>query len=176
MEFEILTANYNNSQFLDSFFNSINNSFVKPKRIIFVDDCSTDNSIEIVSKFIKEGNVPVKLIENPENMGFANSLNLAISQLGSTYFARLDPDDSVFPERFQAQLLYLERNPDIDLVGTNVQYYLNNLPIRYSDVMYGEFKIKNAIKRGILPIIHGTIMGRSEILKNYKYDQNLVPS
>ena len=38
MEFEVITANYNNSKFLDDFFSSIIDSSIKPKKIIFVDD------------------------------------------------------------------------------------------------------------------------------------------
>ena len=176
MEFEILTANYNNSKFLDEFFLSIINSSLMPKRIIFVDDCSTDNSIEIVEKDQKLNEIDIKLIRNEKNIGFANSLNIAITYLSTLYFARLDPDDSVHKDRFLIQQNFLINNPEIDLLGTNVTYFLDNKSIRISDVVIGKNKIKRAISAGILPIIHGSIMGKSDIIKDFKYKQQNVPS
>jgi glycosyltransferase involved in cell wall biosynthesis len=176
MEFEILTANYNNSNFLDDFFLSIINSSLKPKSIIFVDDCSTDNSLEIVEKYQNMNCIDIKLIINPKNIGFANSLNIAITYLSTFYFARLDPDDSVHKDRFLIQQNYLIKNPEIDLLGTNVTYFLNNKSIRISDVYIGKNNIKRAISNGILPIIHGSIMGKSAVIKDFKYNQKNVPS
>lgn len=176
MEFEILTSNYNNSKFLDDFFLSIINSSLKPKSVIFVDDCSTDNSLEIVEKYQKLNSVDIKLIRNEKNIGFANSLNIAITHLSTFYFARLDPDDSVHNDRFFIQQNYLINNPEIDLLGTNVTYFLDNNSLRVSDVFIGRDKINRAISNGILPIIHGSIMGKSAVIKDFKYKQKNVPS
>lgn len=176
MEFEVITANYNNSKFLDDFFSSIIDSSIKPKKIIFVDDCSTDNSIEIVKKYQEKNEVEIELILNEKNLGFANSLNLAITHLTSLYFARLDPDDSVLLNRFEVQLNYLINNSSIYLVGSNVNYILNGEYKKSSDVLLNEKEIINKIKKGILPIIHGSIMGKTEILNGFKYKQELVPA
>jgi glycosyltransferase involved in cell wall biosynthesis len=176
MEFEILTANYNNSIFLDDFFTSLINSTLKPKKIIFVDDCSTDNSLEIVKKYQDLNIINILLLKNEKNIGFANSLNRAIKNLNAPFFARLDPDDSVNENRFLFQINYLNNNPEIDLVGTNVSYFLKNIKIRESDVFIGSNKITNAILNGILPVIHGSIMGKSSIIKDFEYKQSNVPS
>lgn len=176
MEFEILTANYNNARFLNDFFNSIINSSIKPNKIIFVDDCSTDNSIEIVNEFIKKGTIEIQLIKNNKNIGFANSLNIALSNLTSKYFVRLDPDDAVKSNRFEVQVNYLMNNPSIDLIGTNVSYILNGEFKKNSDVLLKEKDIVDKIKKGILPIIHGSIMGKSETVKDFKYKQECVPA
>ena len=176
MEFEILTANYNNAKFLNSFFASIINSSIHPNKIIFVDDCSTDNSIEIVEKFIEKGIVNVELIKNERNIGFANSLNLAIGKLTSKFFARLDPDDSVDIKRFEIQLGFLLKNSFVDVVGTNVRYVLNEKYIKNSDVLTDKNDIENKIRMGMLPVIHGSIMGKSDLIKNFRYNQEYVPA
>jgi glycosyltransferase involved in cell wall biosynthesis len=176
MEFEILTANYNNARFLNDFFNSIINSSIKPNKIIFVDDCSTDNSIEIVNQFIEKGILQIQLIKNNENLGFANSLNIAMGNLTTKYFARLDPDDAVNSNRFELQVNYLMNNPSIDVIGTNVSYILNGELKKNSDVLLNEKDIVDKIKKGILPIIHGSIMGKTEAIKDFKYKQENVPA
>ena len=176
MEYEIITANYNNSKFLDDYFSSIICSSIKPKKIIFVDDCSTDNSIEIVKKYQEKNEVEIELILNEKNLGFANSLNIAIEHLTSLYFARLDPDDSVYSNRFELQLNFFKQNPSIDLVGSNVSYFLNGKFKKKSDVVINEIELEDKLKKGIMPIIHGSIMGKTEIIKDFKYKQEYVPA
>lgn len=176
LKFDLIVANYNNSKYLDIFFNSIINSTHQPEKIIFVDDFSTDNSVLIVNKYIETTNLNIELHVNEKNIGFANSLNNAIKHLRSEYFARLDPDDYVQSNRFELQSKFLLNNPLIDLVGSNVNYYVGDRLIRSSDVILSTDKIERSIKRAILPIIHGSIMGKSNIFSSILYNQEMVPS
>lgn len=174
MSFEIISANYNNSKYLNCFFDSIISSSLKPNRIIIVDDCSTDNSLEIINSYLNKINI--KLISNSKNIGFANSLNLAINELESSYFVRLDPDDKVDENRFRIQLDFLKSNPQYDCVGSNVTYICNDKFVKNSDVLTDENEISYNISKGILPIIHGSIMGKSIIFNDFRYTQDLVPA
>ena len=120
--------------------------------------------------------INIKLIINEKNVGFANSLNTALNELKEPYFARLDPDDAVFPDRFSIQLNFLQQNPEIDIVGTNVNYILNDVSKHSSDVLLDERDVNYKIRKGILPVIHGSIMGKSKVLQDFRYDQALVPA
>ena len=174
MSFEIISANYNNARFLANYFDSIINSIDIPTSIIIVDDCSTDNSVDIIKSYF--GKINIKLILNDKNIGFANSLNIALNELKEPYFARLDPDDVVYPDRFSTQIKFLQQNPEIDIVGTNVNYVLNGESKKYSDVLIDESDILTKISKGILPVIHGTIMGKSKVLREFRYKQEFVPA
>lgn len=174
MSYEIISANYNNAKFLVAYFDSIINSTLKPSSIIIVDDCSTDDSVSIIKSYFEKINI--KLIVNEKNIGFANSLNIALRELKDPYFARLDPDDAVHPNRFSIQLNYLKKNPQIDIVGTNVNYILFGKSKKVSDVLLDERFIGNKIRKGIIPVIHGSIMGKSEALNEFKYKQEFVPA
>ena len=176
MGFDLIVANYNNDSYLHEFIDSIENSTIHPKRVIIVDDCSTDNSRMILREKISNSNLDFVLIENKKNLGFAKSLNIGINEIKSKYFARIDPDDFVAPTRFEKQLKYLEKNPTTALVGSNVRYVLDNNIISNSNVTLKSDKIENEIKKGLLPIIHGTIMGHSEIFQHFRYKQELVPA
>lgn len=174
--FDLVVANYNNEKFLNVFFMSIENSTILPSQIIFVDDCSTDNSLDIVHSFQKKTRLKIVLIKNTKNLGFAKSLNIALDYISSPYFARLDPDDFVNPTRFELQLKFLKNNHHFDMVGTNVIYVLKCLEKSVSNVATNEITIKSKIIGGYLPIIHGTIMGKSKIIKGFKYNPDLVPA
>ena len=174
MCYEIISANYNNAKFLVAYFDSIINSTLKPSSIIIVDDCSQDNSVEIIRAYAKKINI--KLIENKINIGFANSLNLALNKLEAPFYARLDPDDQVHTDRFSKQIDFLSNNPEIDIVGSNVSYILSGVLKKNSDVDIVEEEINCNIRKGILPVIHGSIMGRTSKLNSFQYKQEFVPA
>jgi glycosyltransferase involved in cell wall biosynthesis len=174
--FDLIVANYNNEKFLNVFFESIERSTILPYQVIFVDDCSTDNSLDIVYKFINKNSIKILLIKNIKNIGFAKSLNIALENISSLYFARLDPDDFVKPKRFEIQLNFLKANTHFDMIGTNIIYVLNGIEKNVSNVETNVITIKNKIIDGYLPLIHGSIMGKSIIFKDFKYNANLVPA
>ena len=68
----VLIANYNNSSYIQQCINSLNSQTYKNLEIIFFDDNSSDNSLEIIKKFSN-----VKIIENKIQTKFAslNQLN-----------------------------------------------------------------------------------------------------
>ena len=174
--FDLIVANYNNEKFLKDFFESILSSTVLPNKIIFVDDGSTDKSLQIVKNYIKQDKINILLIKNAKNIGFAGSLNIAISHISSPFFARLDPDDYVSFDRFEKQLDFLAENFEIDILGSNCFYVLNEELKKKSNVKTNNKIIKKDIIKGLLPVIHGTIMGRSIAIENFKYNQDLVPA
>ncbi len=174
MEFELISANYNNGKYLDTFFESLIHSTVRPFKVIIVDDASTDNSVDIINSY--KDRLNIQLYCNKDNKGFANSLNIALGLVSQPFVARLDPDDFVHPERFSKQLSFLKMNQEIDLVGTNVRYVLNGENKKDSDVPLSEESIKQFIKDGILPVIHGSIMTRAAAIKAFTYKQECVPA
>lgn len=84
--------------------------------LIVVDDGSTDQTLEIVSKM---HDARLRLVhEPPGHLGLAARLNQCIELARGAYFARMDGDDISYPRRLERQIRYLEQNPDIDLLGT----------------------------------------------------------
>lgn len=88
---------------------------------IICDDGSTDNTWEILCECAK--NDPrIKLIQNEKNMGLAYSLNRCIEIATGEYIARQDLDDYSDVDRLKKQVKYLDKHPEIALLGT--QAYL----------------------------------------------------
>ena len=176
MKFDIISANYNNSKFILPFLESINKSKLLPNQLIIVDDASSDDSVFLINKIKNNLKFKVLLKVNKINMGFAKSLNIAKRHIKSEYFARLDPDDYVKKNRFDVQLKYLKNNPEIDIVGSNTDYIKSGKKIRVSNNPLSSKKIANLIIKGTIPVIHGSIMGKYDAIKNFNYKQKLVPA
>ena len=72
MKASIVIANYNNSRFIDECINSLNSQSYKNIEIIFFDDNSKDNSLDVIHKFTN-----VKIIENKlqTKYGSLNQMN-----------------------------------------------------------------------------------------------------
>jgi glycosyltransferase involved in cell wall biosynthesis len=68
-DISVIVPNYNNSKYLLKRLESIYNQTITPSEIIIIDDCSTDNSVKIIEKYISDKTIPTKLIINSKNTG-----------------------------------------------------------------------------------------------------------
>jgi glycosyltransferase involved in cell wall biosynthesis len=82
--------------------------------LIVIDDGSSDNTVKIVSQF---QDARIKIIREESNHGLAARLNEAVIQSRGEFFGRMDGDDVSYPNRFQSQLAYLLRHPQVDVLG-----------------------------------------------------------
>jgi glycosyltransferase involved in cell wall biosynthesis len=67
----------------------------------------------------------VEIIRLERNCGLAAALNIGLQRilpLNYKYVARMDADDISYPHRFAAQVAFLEKHPDIGLVGSGVRF------------------------------------------------------
>lgn len=77
--------------------------------VIVVDDCSTDNTAEVVKEYItKDSRIKYYRLEN--NSGAAIARNKAIDLAQGRYMAFLDSDDVWFPEKLTKQINFMKQN------------------------------------------------------------------
>ena len=79
---------------------------------IFLNDGSTDRSLEIIKSYQDNRIVLV----NQENTGLAKELNNGIAVAKSDFIARMDADDIAMPERLEKQVGFLSKDPDYIIV------------------------------------------------------------
>ncbi len=113
----VIICNYNNEKYLEKCLKSICNQSVTKRAysILFIDDCSTDNSIIIAKKYLNFENF--KIIKNNKNIGLVKSCNKAIKLCKTKYIIRIDSDDYVkknFIEKFN-----LSTKKDYDFIFSN---------------------------------------------------------
>ena len=84
---------------------------------IFVDDNSTDKSVDIIKKFTK-GMKNIRIIENKENKGISPRTNQGIRAARGEYVRLLDSDD-IFPLDSTEKMLLLAKGHNVDMVYGN---------------------------------------------------------
>lgn len=102
----VIVASYNHAEFLEQRMNSLIHQTYKDIEIIVIDDCSTDNSVEVLNKYKDNRNVNVIINEN--NLGWVGVSNLGISLAKGEYIIFANCDD--YAEKNQIELLFSEFN------------------------------------------------------------------
>ncbi|WP_413652021.1 glycosyltransferase [Pantoea sp. B65] len=109
----------------------------------------------------------LQVIKLEKNAGIENALNSGLGNIidNYTYVARLDIGDSCMSERFAAQVNFLERNPDYDLVGCWANFVDmdgNSLFVSKTPVEDNEIRNRMFINN---MFIHPSVMMRCAALK-----------
>lgn len=105
----IIMPNYNCEKFISESITSVLNQTYEDWELLIVDDCSTDNSAEIIKSFC-DGDDRIKLFVNEQNQGAASSRNWALREATGKWIAFLDSDDIWLAEKLQKQLEFMCAN------------------------------------------------------------------
>ena len=106
---------YNSISFIANAVESILAQTYQDFELILIDDCSTDGTIEILNKFV---DTRILLVKNTSNLGLVGSLNKGLTIASGEYIARMDHDDIAMPSRFDRQIKFLDKYPEISILGT----------------------------------------------------------
>src|SRR5688572_24620643 len=106
----VVTLVYNTGKILNDTFNSVKIQSYKNIEHIIIDDCSTDNSVELVTKWISENNHKCKFIKNTINKGISGTINEAIKVATGKYFCVIG-DDIMLPHKIAKDVSILEAKP-----------------------------------------------------------------
>lgn len=104
----IIMPSYNTAKYIRESINSVINQTYKNWELIIVDDCSADNTDEIVSRFLEDKRI--KYFKNEKNSGAAISRNKALREAKGRWIAFLDSDDLWVPEKLEKQINFMEKN------------------------------------------------------------------
>lgn len=105
----IITPVYNCEKFIVETINSVQKQTHQNWEMLLVDDCSPDNSAEIIKKLAAEDS-RLKYIKLPENSGAAVARNTGLENAKGRYIAYLDADDIWFPNKLESQIAFMEKN------------------------------------------------------------------
>lgn len=109
---------YNYSKYIVEAIDSVLNQTHKPDEIIIVDDCSTDNSIEVIQNYltpIATGNIKFLLLVSEKNRGLAASRNFGIKCAKSKYIMSFDADDIMRPDCIKEHLALADEKSIVTL-------------------------------------------------------------
>ena len=102
----IITPTWNCARFIEETIQSVQAQTYQNWEMIIVDDCSTDNTYEILQPYI-EKDVRIKYSCNTKNSGAAVTRNNALRMARGRWVAFLDSDDLWMPEKLETQLNFM---------------------------------------------------------------------
>lgn len=116
----VIIPMYNAEKYIIDCLNSVFNQSYKNYEVIVVDDCSTDNSFQLV-KDMQDGRDNLILLKNEKNLNVAETRNVGIKKAKGKWIAFLDADDVWMPEKMEKQMLALKEN-DSKLSYTSIEF------------------------------------------------------
>ncbi|KKR54680.1 MAG: hypothetical protein A2079_07335 [Geobacteraceae bacterium GWC2_48_7] len=114
----IITANYNGLKYLEPLFNSLKNQTYQNFEIIFVDNNSSDGSVQFVEKKYPE----IKVVQNKTNLGFAGGNNSALPYCDGEYVALIN-NDMVADPRWLEEMHNALIREKAAVVGAKILFY-----------------------------------------------------
>lgn len=164
---------YNCEKFVYDAINSIITQTYSNLEIIITDDCSTDNTLDIISAFA-EKDKRIMLNKHAINRKLIDSLNEMIEMSHGKYIVRMDSDDVSLPDRIYKQVEFMENNMDVSVCGGNV-FIIDENGKKIKDRILPS--VSSEIK-ALMPfanvIVHPSVMVRTEILKRERYAREFI--
>ena len=105
----IIMPSYNCGGYVVDTIHSVQAQTYKNWEIIFVDDCSTDDTVNLVLE-LQEKDARICLYQNNKNMGAAVSRNYALQKAKGRWIAFLDSDDLWEPTKLEKQVRFMEEH------------------------------------------------------------------
>jgi glycosyltransferase involved in cell wall biosynthesis len=126
-EISVILPVYNGAAYIAEAVKSILEQTFANFELIVIDDCSTDNTLEVLSEFRDER---LRIIDKRQNSGITDSLNTGISQARGNFIARMDADDISMPGRLASQHEYLNEHPAAVIAGCDYYVMTNGRLVR----------------------------------------------
>lgn len=130
---------------------------------IICDDCSTDQTPQILEEYRAADPARFIILHNETNCRLAASLNRCLEQASGEYVARMDGDDLSVPTRFEKLAAFLDGHPEYQVVGSQMIMFDENGDIGVKEIQ--EFPDKYTMRKKT-PFTHATIM-----MRKTAYDQ-----
>lgn len=166
MKFSVLVSVYikEKSSFLRESLISIIEQTQLPNEIVLVKDGKLTNELdEIINQCILHTTIPFKVVSLPVNQGLGNALNEGLKHCTYDIVARMDTDDIAKKNRFEKQLKVLQNNSNIDLVGSWIDEFHDDIRnvVSIRKLPENQKKIIEFAKQRN-PVNHPTVMFRKE--------------
>lgn len=105
----IIMPSYNCGEFVEEAIHSLQAQTYTNWELLFVDDCSQDNTLYLV-RILAKDDLRIKIFENSEHCGAAVLRNKALREAKGRWVAFLDSDDLWEPEKLEKQIAFMEQH------------------------------------------------------------------
>lgn len=147
MKISIAMSTYNGEKFIREQLDSIVNQSVLPNEIVISDDCSSDNTLEIIKEYSdKFKNIIWKISRNEVNLGWRKNFKTVINKTSGEYVFLADQDDIWVKDKIKTMIKCFENNSNILLLCSN--YVLWNYDTNEKKYKKEDLEIKKVKQSG----------------------------
>ncbi len=153
---------YNAEKYLNEAIDSILNQTFSDFEFVIINDGSTDRSEDIILSY-KDSRI--KYFKNEVNLKLIKTLNRGLELVSGKYIARMDADDISELNRLQVQFDFMEKNPEVGIVGAGFINFKEE-STEISRVMYKPTHNEICFNQLYqIHLSHGTCMIRAEVFR-----------
>jgi teichuronic acid biosynthesis glycosyltransferase TuaG len=161
----IVTPSFNSAGYIKNTYQSVRTQSYTDWEWIVVDDCSSDNTFELVQS-ISSKDPRVKAFRNKTNSGASVSRNKGLDEAQGEYIAFLDADDLWCEKKLQTQINFMESQP-FDF--TYHDYNMINMAGTFLKSMQSPEIIDKTLLESHNPIFTSSVMVRKSALGNIRF-------
>ncbi len=172
MKFSVIIPSYNRGPLIVNTINSVLNQTYKNFEIIIVDNCSTDNTIEVLQPILQK-HENIHLIRNEQNFERSISRNIGFKAAKGDFLTLLDSDDFMYPNNLLDASNFIKPNPEIKIFHNLYELIDSDKKLirKYSYPSLKNYKLK--ILKGNFFSCIGVFLSK-EIYQNYFFDENKI--
>lgn len=161
LKVSVIMPNYNGAKYIEEAVNSVLEQTLDEIEVIVIDDCSTDNSVEILQKIQTKYPSKVRIIQNEVNLGAGLSRNAGIDIAKGEFIKFLDSDDTMDKDVLENMYniatennvkavlgvvsIMQRRNKKHDNYNVNNNYEVIDIRENKEDLIYGSAGIGDGI-------------------------------
>ena len=183
MKYSVVIPAYNVapyiSQCLESVLLAAKTSIREDVEIVVIDDCSTDETSNIIARFSEVAKIPFKSLKHNINRGLAASRNTGVANASGEYVLLLDADNLVHEQVFAYMDKQMKCSPDVDVFILGMELIDDqgrNIGHFYRDRVNVDVG-PNATQKSVLLLQQNFMdsfsLARKSVLANNPYDEHL---
>ena len=164
MKFTVLISVYHreNPLFFEEALNSVYNQTLQPDEVLIVKDGKLTEELDtVVDNFKSKYPSITNTLQLEKNVGLGLALKEGVKNSKYDIIARMDSDDICVEDRFEKQIKYLEKNPQVSVLGSWIEEFDTNTG-KTTSIRKVKLKHDGIVKNGKIknPMNHVTVVFR----------------
>ena len=149
LKYTAILTSFNAERTLARAIKGILDQKIPASQIVIIDDCSSDNSVQIAKEFALKDN-RISVIENQRNQGQSLGRNLGATLSESDFVIFFDDDDLSSPQRSVAHYEMLENQAVVSYVSSQIHYPNGYSKLATNSDFNGQLQNENALRALLL--------------------------
>lgn len=167
----VIMPSFNSSKHIEETVNSVLDQSFSDWELIIVDDCSSDNTVDIVEALSEKDN-RIRLFKQSSNMGAASARNVALEESTGRYIAYLDSDDLWRETKLEKQIEFMQKRNSVFSCASYEVIDEDGAPLGKKVLMMPEADYEGFLTNNLLQTV-GIMVDTSVVCKDLLLMPNL---